>query len=126
MEFRRVLFRSGKKEYLELARNIADFILSHENLPEDGVPYWDFDAPGIPDAKRDDSSGSIIASALLELSRLSKGEKALTYKQAAEKILRSLSSPAYMTEGGEAGGLLLTHGESALPHQTAVDRSEEK
>src|SRR5690606_17035693 len=112
---------TGQKDYLEQAHHIAEFLLSHKNLPADGVPYWDFDAPGIPNAKRDASSGSIMASALLELSRLSKGKQASAYKQAAEKIIRSLSSPAYRTVGDEAGGFLLKQSVGALPSKSEVD-----
>ena len=34
------------QRFLKQAENIADFLLNHPNLPEDGVPYWDFNAPG--------------------------------------------------------------------------------
>ncbi|MGH8080939.1 MAG: glycoside hydrolase family 88 protein, partial [Lysobacter sp.] len=53
--------------YLAQARGIASFVLDHPNLPADKIPYWDFNAPGIPDALRDASAGAVIASALLEL-----------------------------------------------------------
>jgi len=52
--------------YLSQARNIAGFLLNHPNLPEDKIPYWDFNAPDIPAAKRDASAAAIMASALLE------------------------------------------------------------
>ena len=45
-----MMFRETKNPaYLERARKIAAFIMKHPRLPEDKVPYWDFDAPGIPD-----------------------------------------------------------------------------
>ena len=109
------------KKYLEQARHIADFILNNKNLPEDMIPYWDFDAPGIPNAKRDASAGAIIASALLELSRLSKGEQAADYKRAAEKMLQSLSGPAYMAGNDEIGGFILKHSVGSLPAKSEVD-----
>jgi len=34
--------------FLQHAEHIAAFILQHPNLPADKVPYWDFNAPGIP------------------------------------------------------------------------------
>src|SRR5678816_1968999 len=37
-------------KYLQLAENIAAFMMLHKNFPKDLVPYWDFDAPGIPHA----------------------------------------------------------------------------
>jgi unsaturated chondroitin disaccharide hydrolase len=36
--------------YLEQARHIAHFILANPNLPADKIPYWDYNAPGIPPA----------------------------------------------------------------------------
>eukprot|EP01035_Chromulina_nebulosa_P061103 gene61103-83568_t len=49
-----VMYRSTKdKQYLEQAKNIAAFLLNHPNLPADKVPYWDFNAPNIPNALRD-------------------------------------------------------------------------
>lgn len=56
-----------------------------KNLPEDYVPYWDFNDPSIPDAPRDASAACVVASALLELSGYLPAEKALEYKQAAVK-----------------------------------------
>ncbi|MGN6493698.1 MAG: glycoside hydrolase family 88 protein, partial [Agriterribacter sp.] len=81
--------------YLRQATHIADFLLRHPNLPADKIPYWDFNAPDIPNAKRDASAGAIIASALLELSQYTAPKKSKAYKTAAEVMLRSLSSPAY-------------------------------
>ena len=54
--------------FLDFAQQVTDVYL--ERLPEDGVPYWDFNAPDIPDAPRDASAAAIVASALLELSSL--------------------------------------------------------
>ena len=58
---------TGYQRYLDHAQKIAGFILNHPNLPADKIPYWDFDAPDIPNALRDASAAAIIASALLEL-----------------------------------------------------------
>jgi hypothetical protein len=49
-------YRETKKnEFLEQADYIANYILKHPNLPKDMVPYWDFNAPDIPNAPRDAS-----------------------------------------------------------------------
>ena len=112
---------TSEKRYLEQAEKIADFMLNHPNLPEDGIPYWDFDAPGIPDTYRDVSAGAIMASALLELSTLSKGEKTTVYQQAAEKIIKSLSSEKYKAPIGENGGFILLHSVGHLPGDSEVD-----
>ena len=39
----------GFQRYLDQAEHIADFLISHPNMPEDKIPFWDFNAPGIPD-----------------------------------------------------------------------------
>ena len=36
---------TGDERYLNQASQIAGYLLDHPRLPEDGVPYWDFDAP---------------------------------------------------------------------------------
>ena len=35
-------------KYLAQAEKVYNFIFGNKNLPEDLVPYWDFDAPKIP------------------------------------------------------------------------------
>lgn len=107
--------------YLSQAKKIAHFILSNPNLPSDKIPYWDFDAPGIPNVPRDASSGAIMASALLELGQFTSGAEKKEYIQTAETILQSLSSPAYRAKLGENGGFLLMHSVGSLPHKSEVD-----
>ena len=117
-----VMYRFTKnQEYLALANNIARFLLNHPNLPADKIPYWDFNAPDIPNAKRDASAGSILASALLELAQYSKGDQKKKYVSTAETILRSLSSPAYRAPLGTNGGFLLMHSVGHLPAKSEID-----
>lgn len=117
-----VMYRETKdKKYLDLANKIASFILNHPNLPADKIPYWDFDAPGMPDVKRDASAGAIIASALLELAKYTKGKEKKEYVSVAEKIIQSLSSPAYRAELGTNGGFLLKHSVGHLPGNSEID-----
>lgn len=104
--------------FLKQAERIADFLLDHPRLPEDGVPYWDFDAPGIPDEPRDASAAAIMASALYELSTYSgNGEK---YRDAADHILESLWN-AYRSPAGENMGFLLVHSVGSLPGASEID-----
>src|SRR5690606_25478573 len=80
-----VMYRETKdKKYLDQAVKIADFMLNHPNLPEDKVPYWDFNAPDIPGTLRDASAGAITASALLELLSYVAQEKQEKYLNTAE------------------------------------------
>ena len=117
-----VMYReTGLQRYLDQAQRIADFLINHPNMPEDKIPYWDYDAPGIPDAKRDASAGAIMASALIELSSFTGEEKRARYLEIAEKQLRSLASPAYMAKEGENGNFILMHSVGSLPGKSEVD-----
>tara|TARA_R110002033_G_scaffold50359_3_gene97373 strand:+ start:22967 stop:24193 length:1227 start_codon:yes stop_codon:yes gene_type:complete len=117
-----VMYRVTKDEkYLNQAKRIADFILNHPNLPKDKVPYWDFNAPKIPNANRDSSAAAIIASALLELSGYVQDEKADIYHKNAKEILTSLLSPEYFAAHKENGGFLLKHGVGHSPANSEVD-----
>jgi len=112
---------TGLERYLVHARHIADFLINHPNLPEDKIPYWDYNAPEIPNAERDASAGAIMASALIELSKYTDQETGKKYLQVAEKQLRSLSSPAYMAKRGENGNFILMHSVGSLPAKSEVN-----
>ncbi|MDF9828360.1 unsaturated chondroitin disaccharide hydrolase [Ereboglobus sp. PH5-5] len=108
--------------YLEQAQRIALFILHHNRLPKDKIPYWDFDAPDIPNAPRDASAAAIIASALIELSDYTTDAKfSKWYLDTARKQLLSLSSPAYRAKVGENGGFILMHSVGHLPGNSEID-----
>lgn len=114
-----ICYRETKdQKYLDQAEKALEFILNHPNYPEDGIPYWDFNSPDIPNTYRDASSGSILAAALYELSTYS---NKLDYKRIADKIIDSLSSPSYRAELGENGNFLLMHSVGSLPHNSEVD-----
>lgn len=103
-----VMYReTGDVKFLKHAEKIASFILNHKNMPEDMIPYWDYHAPEVP-TLRDASAGALLASGLLELSKYSK-ENEKKYFNAAEKILKSLSSSEYFAEPGTNGNFLLKH-----------------
>jgi hypothetical protein len=112
---------TGKPEYLEQARKVARFIKNHPNLPSDKVPYWDFDAPDIPNTPRDASAAAVMASALIELSQLDKSEEASAWFDLAEAQIRSLSSPDYLAEFGTNGGFILKHSVGNLNKNSEVD-----
>lgn len=117
-----VMYReAGNDNYLHQAQDIADFLLNHENLPADKIPYWDFNAPDIPNAKRDASAGAIMASALLELSDYTPGNKGQEYFEAAKLILLNLGSDNYLAAQGENGNFILRHGVGNLPNNSEVD-----
>jgi rhamnogalacturonyl hydrolase YesR len=110
-----------RPEYLAQAGKIARFLMNHPRLPEDKIPYWDFDAPEIPSAPRDASAAAIMASALIELSDYSDPELGHQCLGLARQQLLSLSSPAYLAKLGENGGFLLRHCVGFMPKHSEVD-----
>lgn len=117
-----LMYRETKnKKYLDQANHIANFILRHPNLPADKIPYWDFNAPNIPNALRDASAGAIIASALLELCRYADKVNAEFYFKTAQTIITSLSGPHYKAVPGTNGGFILQHSVGNIPQKTEID-----
>ena len=124
---------TGDEKYLQRAEDIADYLLVKEdNMPADLIPLWDFDVVqyandttemitifGDKNAMlpymeiRDASSAAITASALYELHWHTKN---CFYKEKADKMMESLSSPAYRSQVGENGGFLLMHSTGSVPH----------
>jgi hypothetical protein len=101
--------------YLDAANNIAEFILNHPNMPDDYVPYWDFNAPDIPNAKRDASSAAIIASALFDLSKYNS-----SYSNIAVEILTNISQPNYKDVTANHN-FILNHSVGSIPSNKEVD-----
>jgi len=110
---------TGDPKYLDFVEKITDVYL--RDLPDDYVPYWDFSAPGIPNAPRDASAAAIVASGLLEASTYFKGEKSDKYWNAAVNMLSSLSSPAY--QSGDAKPSFLMHSTGHWPAGSEIDAS---
>ena len=116
------MYRDTRDEkYLKQATAIADFFITHPNLPKDKIPYWDFNAPNIPNEERDVSAGAIACSALLELCRYAPKKKTKEYFQVAKQILQSLSTPAYRNALGENGNFLLKHSVGFKPGRKEID-----
>ncbi|TZF83099.1 glucuronyl hydrolase [Pedobacter sp. BS3] len=104
--------------YLSQAEHVANFILNHPNMPADLVPYYDFNAPGIPDEPRDASAAAVIASGLYELSAYSKQGKFFSGK--ADKMLYSLTTK-YTAPAGSAKGFILLHSTGSKPGNSEID-----
>ncbi|SFG81675.1 glycoside hydrolase family 88 protein [Pedobacter insulae] len=104
--------------YLKQAENVAKFILNHPNLPKDMVPYYDFNAPGIPNEPRDASAAAVISSALYELAQYSNEGK--TYHKKAGQILQSLATK-YIAPVGSAFGFILLHSTGSKPGNSEID-----
>ncbi len=113
-------YRFTKDErYRQFAERIAQVYI--DALPEDGIPYWDFNDPRIPDAPRDASAAAVVASALLELSTYCEGERGEYLRGKAEKMINSLSSDAYRS--GEKAPSFLLHSTGHHPAGSEIDYS---
>jgi rhamnogalacturonyl hydrolase YesR len=109
---------TGDPKYLEQAQKAFEAVAKHPNMPEDKIPYWDYDAPDIPHAYRDASSAAIMASALYEMSTYVNSN---FYKGWADDIMERLAGPAYRAELGENGNFLLKHSVGSIPHGQEID-----
>jgi unsaturated chondroitin disaccharide hydrolase len=108
---------TGKREYLDLAEQLADYYLKRTG--PDLVPFWDFDDPAIPNAPRDSSASAIVASALLDLSALHPDhQKAAKWRKHALDMLTVLCQRYLATEPSHRG--LLREGCYSKPHNEGV------
>lgn len=115
-----VVYRETKDpKYLDFAQKVTDVYL--ERLPEDKVPYWDFDDPSIPDAPRDASAAAVVASSLLELSTYLPNGTGKRYKEVAIEMLTSLSSDNY--QSGKSKSSFLLHSTGHWPNGSEIDAS---
>jgi hypothetical protein len=115
-----VLYRETKnKKYLQQAEKAADYFILQTNKIADHIPYWDFQAPDIPNAPRDASAAAITASGLLELSKYSVNGK--KYFQKAEEYLRNLCTEKYLAEPGTNNHFLLKHSTGHKPNNSEID-----
>lgn len=117
------------KQFLDFAENISNYILEHPNMPEDLVPYWDYNIfdKGFkvewdldPNHKlidsRDASAAAITSSALFELAELTGKEY---YQKKAEEMLFSLSENYKATEKNKF--FILDHSVGSFPHGGEID-----
>ena len=130
---------TGKEEFLKAAENIGRMLIS--KLPEDGIPYWDFNAPGTEEAMdstaagatlnaaaylekplRDASAGAIMASAFAELSTLTDDRNdSEEYLETALRQITTLASEEYLAQPGENGFFLLKHSVGNIPADGEID-----
>jgi unsaturated chondroitin disaccharide hydrolase len=107
--------------FLHTAQRAADYFIAH--LPPDFIPYWDFQAPAIPNEPRDVSAAAIASSAFLELSLYTTETNLKNkYRDAAEKMLSSMCSPSYLAEGTPSHAIL-NHSVGSKPSKSEVDVS---
>ena len=110
---------TGDKKYLDQAQKTAKVYLDH--LPIDLIPYWDFDAPNIPNEPRDASAAALVASALLELSTFTKDSNlSKNYVEKAESMLEELSKN-YQSK--DANSAFLLHSTGHKPSGSEINYS---
>lgn len=117
-----MVYRFTKQEkFLKEAEKIAHFILTNKNLPPDYVPYWDYNAPNIPNAPRDASAAAIMSSAFIELSGYVHGNFHNEFLNAAKHMINSLSSPKFRAKSvGANHGFILKRGVGNKPADSEV------
>lgn len=116
--FTMVYRETHMREFLTIAEKLADVFI--DKLPEDGIPYWDFDAPNIPNEPKDASAAALAASGLIELSQLTeKEEDKYRYLTEAIKLLKNLSSDNYLSKDKDAS--FLQHSTGHKPKESEVD-----
>jgi len=108
---------TGDIKYLNQARHIAQFIIHNPNLPKDKIPYWDFNAPNIPNEERDASAAALIASALIDLSTYVDKKENKEYMSVVETQLSTLCSDEYLAKPGTNGDFILKHSVGSKPHK---------
>ena len=104
--------------YLNQAKATADFYLSQDKFREDGIPYWDFHDPKIPDAVRDVSAATIIASAFYEMDGYLDDPKYVAY---ADKVMNTLKSEEYILPADVDAPFILDHSTGNWPIKDEMD-----
>jgi len=108
---------TGEYQFLDQAKGIARFIYNHPNLPKDLIPYWDFEAPLIPNEPKDASAAAINTCGLIMLAELDPAHRD-TYLRWADATIRTLSQEEY--QSGKAP-FLLKHSVGSVPGEFEVD-----
>lgn len=105
-------------KYLDIAKASAAFYLNHANLRQDGIPYWDFNDSAIPDAVRDVSAATVVASAFYELMQYDEDPK---YKVYADKVMNSLQTEEYILSAETDAPFILDHSTGNWPKKDEMD-----
>ncbi|HSE37526.1 MAG TPA: glycoside hydrolase family 88 protein [Blastocatellia bacterium] len=113
---------TGDRFFLETAERCAGYYL--ENTPDDGVPFWDYGAPNIPDEPLDSSAAAIVAGAFWKLKDIEHTKRdSRTYRDAALAILTTLTSDEFLGTHNPAYEGILRHGVYHRPMNWGVDES---
>lgn len=106
-------------KFLDFAHKVAGVYL--DRLPDDLIPFWDFDAPKVPNEPKDASAAAVVASSLFELAGYTDDKKlAKKYIQQAKGMLKELSDK-YKSEDQNTAFLL--HSTGHHPNGSEIDVS---
>lgn len=114
--FSRAYAMNHNPEFLLTAEKVADYII--RELPEDGVPWFDFDDEGVHYRNRDSSAAAILAGGLLILSQQETNHtKAAVYGRQSRQIVQSLIDHYLTPVGSEDSSPpgILRHGCGTRP-----------
>ncbi len=110
--------RTGDERFLAKAKAIANYIFTHPRLPADMIPYWDYDAPNIPNEPRDVSAAVVAANGLMKLAKHDHTHQTQMIEW-VDKIIASLDAEEYQTDKIP---YLLDHSTGSVPGNFEVDK----
>ncbi|MEO7976607.1 glycoside hydrolase family 88 protein [Flavobacterium sp.] len=116
-----MVYRETKNpKFLDFAHQLARVYLN-KLTTEDLVPYWDFNAPDIPNEPRDASAAAIVSSALIELSSFTKDKNLKSeYLTKSKKMIVSLSD---YYQSRDINSAFLLHATGHKPAGSEIDCS---
>lgn len=116
-----MVYRETKDpKFLDFAHKLAHVYLTRLTT-DDLIPYWDFNAPGIPNEPRDASAAAIVSSALIELSSYTKDVTLKKeYLAKAKKMIVSLSNNY---QSHDVNSAFLLHSTGHKPAGSEIDCS---
>ncbi|MGB1288217.1 MAG: glycoside hydrolase family 88 protein [Aggregatilineales bacterium] len=101
------------ESFLMTAQALAEY--TEANLPDDLVPFWDYDSPHVPNTYRDSSAAAVTACGLIELAACDPAN-AQRWRDLAERILVSLCQN-YMNRDVKEASSILREGARSVPHR---------
>ena len=93
--------------YIDLFVRVTDFFIHH--LPDDLIPYWDFDFDTGSQEPRDSSAAAVAVCGILEMIKYLDEDRAKKYKGAADRIMAALIEKCGNRDLESSNGILL-HG----------------
>ncbi len=95
------------ESYIDLFCRVTDFFIRH--LPEDLVPYWDFDFDTGSTEPRDSSAAAVAVCGILEMVKYLDEERGKKYREVADRLMAALITHCGNRDLKQSNGILL-HG----------------